>query len=38
MGKSGGTVCYSADAIKALIACGEDRTDRAKVDAASEAD
>jgi len=38
MTKSGGTVRYSADQIKAMIARGEDHTDGAKVDATSEAD
>jgi uncharacterized protein (DUF4415 family) len=38
MANSGGTVRYSADAIKAMIARGEDRTDWAKVDAASAAE
>jgi uncharacterized protein (DUF4415 family) len=38
MTKRGGTVRYSADEIKAMIARGDDRTDWAKVDATTEAE
>jgi uncharacterized protein (DUF4415 family) len=33
MAKSNDTMRYTADELKAMIACGEDRTDWAKVDA-----